>query len=406
MKNKILEIFEKLCVSHKDYLSEERSEKLVTITEFLKTEKIQYEYIDKIGLIVNKQEKPEKVVVSHMDLIPLFNNSFIEGIKGIKLGKECISGPLDNTITNAVMLLAIKKLKNSNVEFLFSEAEEIGFFGVREYLKENRDRLKDSFFINLDVTSEGYKYAASVEYDCCNFENLKKVQALKKNFFFTADREGDDMCEIKRQGFHGFSYCLPTKNNIHSFKNKARLESLEPYYQGLISLIKNCDLISAEKDIFAYEFEKALVSDKKPKQTKKPSFLDYPELDHSDYSEEDFNSSFHELAAPEEKSFFEVEFGKEAMTKTENFITFLSNKMSTSSIYEIESLAYDNYFRSLLFEVCLAQFSEGKYFFYKDLVESAIDNIFIFEAWCTKYDIFYISEDTYYLTDQTVSIIS
>jgi len=416
----IINTFDLLCLPHKEYCGKNDSLKLEKLKELLDNEGVEYEYNEKQGLIVNKQEKPKKVIVSHMDLIQLFNSGFKEDQK-FKVSDKCITGALDNTITNAVMLLTIKKLKEDNMlegtEFLFSEAEEIGFYGVRDYLHKNANRLKDSFFINLDVTNEGYGYSASVEYDCCNFENLKKIQKLNQNFFYTMDREGDDMCEIKRQGYHGFSYCLPTKKGIHSYRNKARLDSLEPYLNGLLLLIKE-DLISADQDIYFDNFKKALKSDNKPKRKKKKessystwdSLLESdrnPFVDSNDLEMEElldrtlYNDSFHN----NDEDLSEAD---KAYRMAENLISVLTREMLEAKSESLRELASDNFFKNVLFENALNNFINGKYYIYKDdiiVCFNSKEDFIDFLKFVRARGIFYIENGTLYLTDHMVDII-
>jgi len=265
MQSKIIETFKELALVYED---KKGGPKLDILSEKLDKLNIPYEWTPGIGLIVNKQENPKKVIVSHMDLIRKFRigfgNSEICSVK-----KETIVGALDNTITNAVLLLVIEDLQKSNklegVEFLFSEGEEVGFIGMNGYFKEHKKRSGKAFFINLDVTNEGYKQSASVEYDACNFDCLKAIQKIESDldydFFYTGNRVCDDMDSVITNGSHGLSYCLPTKENIHSYKNKARLSSLVPYYEGLLSLIidlKEEVSLDISKNVNSWSFNSAL----------------------------------------------------------------------------------------------------------------------------------------------------
>jgi len=353
MENEIIELFEELTTTHKPYMSEGLSNKLEAIKNSLDIIGVTYEYDLKMGLIVNKQKNPTKVVVSHMDLIPLFENGFKEE-RCFKLTDQCIVGALDNTITNAVLLKVIEQLSKednlNNIEFLFSEAEEIGFYGVDNYLKEHRDRFKGTFFINLDVTNEGYKQDASIEYDACNFENLKKIQNIKnQDFFYTMDRVGDDMCSILRNGFHGLSYCLPTKGNIHSYKNKARLDSIEPYYRGLLEII-NLDINSHDKNVDFYQFKKALKVDKISKLSKRPKFEEYI----SNVSEEaDFNNSFTGVSNREKHN----STNEENVKKTDKFCQAVLRTMSISPVKGISELYSSDYFLTIFYELILDSYT-------------------------------------------------
>ena len=77
----------------------------------------------------------------------------------------------------------------SDVELLLSEGEEVGFIGMDGYLKKYSDKSDKTFFVNLDVTNEGFKKYGSIEYDRPNFSMLKQVQGLLKDqkMFFTGD---------------------------------------------------------------------------------------------------------------------------------------------------------------------------------------------------------------------------
>jgi len=279
MLNKILNTFRKIA---KEVNSTDGGKKITEINKILKEANISSSFIPGIGLLINKQEKPTKVIISHFDLIKKFQKGF-KNKEIAKIEKGCLIGALDNTITNAILIeviLELKRTKSLNeTEFLLSDAEEINSAGVRKYLKDNKKRLKDSFFINLDVTNEGFnKSHISIEYDECNFKCLKEIQKDKDSkFFFTAYRVDDDTSEIINQGFHGLSFCLPTEDIIHSYKNKCRLDSLEPFLIGLITLIKNKSksFIGAKKDIKDYMFNKALKVKSKRQIEKKRGFTNY-----------------------------------------------------------------------------------------------------------------------------------
>lgn len=217
-----------------------------------------------IGFIVNKQENPSKVVVSHIDLIKTFRKGFADNHVYAVTETEII-GALDNTITNAALVLAIKSLSDfKTIEYVFTEGEEVGFKGMKAYIKKYKRRVINSFFINLDVTNEGYGRNGSIEYDVCNFETLKSLQTLvnTKNldWHFTHSRVGDDTDAIIDAGLHGFSYCLPTKGHIHSYENRALLSSLDSYLEGLICLIKH-DLNPGECNVKSWQFKDALITD-------------------------------------------------------------------------------------------------------------------------------------------------
>jgi len=87
------------------------------ITEWLDKHNLSYEYENGIGLIINKQKDPKNIIVSHIDLIPSFRKAFKKNDeRKFRETKNHIYGALDNTLTNALALLALKENKNSQKE--------------------------------------------------------------------------------------------------------------------------------------------------------------------------------------------------------------------------------------------------------------------------------------------------
>ena len=64
---------------------------------------------------------------------------------------------------------------------------------------------------------------------------LKHLQEIlvEEKVFYTSSRVCDDIDAVNSAECCGFSYCLPTKDLIHSYKNKARVDSLNGYYNSL-----------------------------------------------------------------------------------------------------------------------------------------------------------------------------
>jgi len=220
-------------------------------------------YQENVGIVVPSVGPRKIVVVSHIDLIRKFNKGFKEdNTFVIDQDKGIISGALDNTVTNAALILAIKDLNSrnlaQNIEFVFTEGEEIGLLGMKEYMKINKDYAEDIFFINLDVTNDNWGCPASVEYDKPSFEIAKRVRLALPDCGISKNRDGDDMCAILKHGGHGFSYCLPTKDVIHSYSNYARLEDLVPYCQGLVTLLEKVSFENFKHDKFSLSIEAAL----------------------------------------------------------------------------------------------------------------------------------------------------
>lgn len=259
LKEDILELFQEIALPFKD---KEGGPKLDKIQEFLANRGLESRYIEGEGLIVNELEKPRSILVSHMDLIKRFQKGFAEGnvfeiITRKKGTTQFVQGALDNTITNAIGILVLLELIENGVtdiELFLSEGEEVGFIGMDNYLQNKLEKSKETFFVNLDVTNEGWKKDFSIEYDKPNFAIYKQVRTILNDFnsFYTGDREGDDTDAILRRGCHGFSYCLPTDDNIHSYRNTAYLDSLEPYAEGLYKLLSelNFETIEDKKSDF------------------------------------------------------------------------------------------------------------------------------------------------------------
>lgn len=286
-REKILETFGLFCQPYKD---EKGGPKLEAVSNFL--ENISKEWVPGIGLIVNKQENPKKVVVSHMDLIKTFRKGFAEN-KTFEIVDGEVVGALDNTITNAVLAEIIIELRDTDalqdIEFLFSEGEEVGMIGMKNYLKAHKQRVEKAFFINLDVTNEGYDKHVSLEYDKPNFSVIKQFQRLiGEHSHFTGDRVCDDTDAIIRADCHGLSVCLPTSNTIHSYKNKCRIESLSIYKEALKILILDgeFDYNEIKSDIKANQVEISLEHDLKENLPVQKSY--------NSLYDEDWGSSFME----------------------------------------------------------------------------------------------------------------
>jgi len=268
---KIIEQFNALC----KYFDNGKGEKEKYILKILKENDIEANYIKGIGIIVPAKER-KVVCVSHIDLIPSFNRAFKKGKKTNYIEKDkYLCGALDNTITNAILLSIIienKKLLDT-VEVVFTQDEEIGFYGMVKYLEKIKD--DNPFFINLDVTNDNYGFSASIEYDKPSFEAIKELQLISKEisggFGFTTDRVGDDLCAVMQFNKEGLSYCLPTQGIIHSFDNKTEIKKLQPYKTGLIKILslfseKN---LSLKKDISGDRELKVALKSKDKKEYKK-----------------------------------------------------------------------------------------------------------------------------------------
>jgi len=262
MLDKIISLFGDIA---KPFVDKEGGEKLIAIQQWLNERNINNEYTPGVGLIVNKIENPRLILVSHIDLIKKFQKGFTNENKFEVLEEEgIVRGALDNTITNASALLALEELIDngiSDIELFLSEGEEVGSTGMSAYIKEYKNKSLKTFFVNLDVTNDGWGKSVSIEYDRPDFKTVKSVQKLMNvvsNYHFQGDRVGDDIDAVNSAKCHGFSFCLPTKGTIHSYKNYATLESVHLFYENLIVLLKYFEKQKKYKRFNAYNFDKAL----------------------------------------------------------------------------------------------------------------------------------------------------
>ena len=272
MKQQIIDLFDRISLPMKDA---EGGAKVEEIIKFLSENGIESRYVSGQGILANEVPSPDKILMAHIDLIPLFRRGFsqeprqVYELKITKKGDEVIVGALDNTICDAVALLAFVKLFNEgkipNVTLFLSEGEEVGFIGASAFIRENKERLSDTFFVNLDVTNEGWGYSGSIEYDKPNFDILKLIQKELEDCFFTGERVCDDTDAVNREGLAGFSFCLPTKDVIHSYKNRAKTKTLEPYFDKLCKILTMELPKEREKDFSSWYFKEALECEDKEK---------------------------------------------------------------------------------------------------------------------------------------------
>lgn len=238
MKNKIIEMFDTLCLpfGNGHISNQEEKTKDNKILEL-----VGGKYIEGVGIYIPSVKETKKVVVSHMDLVRPFQNGFIENKKFFIEG-ENLRGALDNTITNACLVLAIKECSDvEDVAYLFTEGEETGLTGMRNFMRTIFQELNNPFFINLDVTNEFYGLKdISVEFDKPNLDICYQIGALNE-CGYTHMRFCDDTSAILSGGGNGFSFCIPTDKYCHTYDSTTKISSLEPYYKGLISLIKDVD---------------------------------------------------------------------------------------------------------------------------------------------------------------------
>ena len=224
--------------------------------------------------IKEKLKEVDLIVVSHIDMISKFNqadvlNDFKYNFEKLNDCEDTISGPLDNTITNAT-LLALLSLRVENlgddckdVMAIFSIGEEDiserGFKeknGMKKFMDKFADNLKDDVkFINLDVTAMEYhdykndeNIPAFIEYDDnLNSNKIDKSykyskldifdeNSLSDNIMFCEYEDGtsDDLEEITiYEDVFGFTFSLNTYEKIHSLKNRTNVRNIDSYFNQL-----------------------------------------------------------------------------------------------------------------------------------------------------------------------------
>lgn len=233
---------------------------------------IEADYQTGIGIVVPAKGKRKKVITSHIDLIPSFNKGFNKDrICEVNYEEGVVAGALDNTMTNAVALMACLKLhkegKTDDVEFVFTEGEEIGLNGMKAYMRKNPSL--EPFFINMDVTNDNWKSNVSIEYDYPAYKICTQISEGIPNAGMTDERWCDDFDVIADRKGAGFSYCLPTKETIHSYKNYTLISKLVPYLNGLVWLINELDTKKREHDIEYLSIPKAMKCESYKKFKKK-----------------------------------------------------------------------------------------------------------------------------------------
>jgi hypothetical protein len=190
-----------------------------------------------------------------------FAESFVEDVD-----ENTIIGTFDNSITNAVVThLMLKEQLYDNVIIAFTGDEErdcIGASQVAKYLSMNN--VKPALTIVLDVTSEGWETNSdfTIENNFFNDELGKKVISLSKsisqNFKFVpsdpddiphyVDKDhlipreawADESWEYDEFNLQCFSFCIPTKGNMHSNNGiYARKKSVEKFEKALLTIANN-----------------------------------------------------------------------------------------------------------------------------------------------------------------------
>jgi len=253
---KMIERFNQIALPHRTF------EKQQAIMDVLVAHKP--EFIEGQGIIVKGKSgnnSVTKVIVSHFDLVHPFEKGFPEETIFTREheGHEVISGALDNTLTNAMLINEV--LENGlpdDTWLFFTDGEESGMWGMGDFMRTIRDDLDKYFFINLDVTSDNWDNMTSVEYDFPNRGISVQIDdAITAGF--TTMRFADDMSPIRHAGGDGFSYCIPTKACCHSYGTNTTVPHFEAYKEGLTFMVQELDVQDKERDGSKYNMNGRII---------------------------------------------------------------------------------------------------------------------------------------------------
>lgn len=210
-------------------------------------------YIEDLGIVIPSEIETKKVITSHYDLVRPFQQGFFKNEK-FYVEDNLLRGALDNTLTNAFLILAIIELRSQglakDVEFVFTDGEESGMWGMSSYMRTIFPKKENPFFINLDVTNDNWNFSGSIEFDKPCFDICAQIETkFPLVNGYTHNRFADDTSAILRGGGNGFSFCIPTKNYCHTYQSLTELKKLEPYYEVLKYLISELDTSEYEHDL-------------------------------------------------------------------------------------------------------------------------------------------------------------
>lgn len=208
-------------------------------------------YIKGVGIIIPSKNITKKVFVSHIDLVSPFQKGFYKN-EVYEINDTIINGALDNTLTNAFLLqIVLENGLPDDVSLLFTEGEESGLTGMRNYMSTIFPELLKSyenvFFVNLDVTNDNFLYSTSIEFDYPDILLAKEInKKLPGLIGFQHNRFTDDTSAIVRIHKNAFSCCIPTREYCHTYKSNTSLNKFEGYYTVLKTLMFDIDFSGYE----------------------------------------------------------------------------------------------------------------------------------------------------------------
>lgn len=180
--------------------------------------------------------EPITVISSHIDTHRHITEPFSE----IREEKK-LYGTYDNSITNAAVLtLMLENRLPDSVVVAFTGNEEYGMKGAKDLGDYLLDERIHAHVIVTDVTDRGYKgkNAFSLENSCHSNKWTSRVKDVMHNsgvkWKLEDNYEDDETCAYSRHGFECFSFCIPTKGEMHDNSGlKTRISTYNKYIEAL-----------------------------------------------------------------------------------------------------------------------------------------------------------------------------
>lgn len=276
----------------------EFSEKVKAIKEVLNQIGLDYIVDYRYGIVVSsnfdktlknnktikkKLEDVDLLLISHIDTIfPFFVEETLDNFKNLfsefsknSESNEIIRGPLDNLITNAILLSLLEmRIKNhcdnfNDVMIVFSIGEEMKSErtfnesnGIKEFMKKFENHFKSNFkVINLDVTAREYHdlkedkdVAGFIEYDDFMYDEkfdkdddfsplriLKDIETLDSIRYCDYGEYGtyDDLCNVTKNDVFGFTFGLNIYGIVHSLNSYTTVKNINDYFSQLNKFVEN-----------------------------------------------------------------------------------------------------------------------------------------------------------------------
>ncbi len=268
-KDDYFKLLEKLAVLNYDNGKQfTRKDRLIQIENILKD--TEYKKLNSDGLFelyAKGDNLPEKIVLvsSHIDCKDTITKCFVE-----KYSDEFLLGTFDNLVTNAIIVsLMIENKLNENIVIAFTgdeEEESTGAYDVIDFLENSGKKV---FSVVLDVTDMGWDEKASFTiennfWDEFSGESVIDIASKsllnwcfvpsdvddipyyvpEKNVIYQ-EAEPDESWDYDEMDIECFSFCIPTKGEMHSDNGIfLREKSLGEYACILEQILHEISIIS------------------------------------------------------------------------------------------------------------------------------------------------------------------